>query len=187
MTNRTTTPPHVSAAMDRLQGAYDEMVPVAAPTPVGVDDLEWLRDMLAKATPGPWYAEGPTSSTIVWSDTDHRVCFLTSDGPARENAALIAAAPDLAAKVIEQADRIAALEAQVGALPEAHDEQLAIWADELISDLILSGLMELSGHDYGTKVGAHRAIVAALKSANEAATPTPEPAPADPVAEAVQP
>ena len=89
-----------------------------------------------------------------------------------------------AADIHESADRIAALEAQVGALPEAHDEQLAIWADELISDLILSGLMELSGHDYGTKVGAHRAIVAALKSANEAATPTPEPAPADPVAAA---
>ena len=45
MTNRTTTPPHVSAAMDRLQGAYDEMVPVAKPTPARPDDLvERLRD-----------------------------------------------------------------------------------------------------------------------------------------------
>ena len=45
MTNRTTTPPHVSAAMDRLQGAYDEMVPVASPMPARSDDLiKRLRD-----------------------------------------------------------------------------------------------------------------------------------------------
>ena len=42
---RIVIPPHVSAAMDRLQGAYDEMVPVAKPTPTRSDDLiARLRD-----------------------------------------------------------------------------------------------------------------------------------------------
>jgi hypothetical protein len=38
---------------------------------------------------------GPQHNIIVWSGPDTRVCFMTSDGAAKENARLIAAAPDL--------------------------------------------------------------------------------------------
>jgi len=51
----------------------------------------------AKHTPGPWEFDGPEHAIIVWSDPQHRVCFMTSDGAARANARLITAAPDLLA------------------------------------------------------------------------------------------
>lgn len=52
--------------------------------------------MSAGHTPGPWSFDGPLSSIIVWgAEPDIRVCFMTSDGPAKANARLIAAAPDL--------------------------------------------------------------------------------------------
>jgi hypothetical protein len=46
-------------------------------------------------TPGPWTFDGPPDSIIVWSGPDHRVCFLTSNGPTEANACLIALAPEL--------------------------------------------------------------------------------------------
>lgn len=50
-----------------------------------------------KHTPGPWFFDGPSENLIVWewNNADNRICFMTSDGPARANAHLIAAAPDL--------------------------------------------------------------------------------------------
>lgn len=45
-------------------------------------------------TPGPWLAEGPDHSIIVWGpEPEQRICFMTSDGPAVSNARLIASAP----------------------------------------------------------------------------------------------
>ena len=61
---------------------------------------------------------------------------------------------------------------------EAHDEQLAVWADELMADLVLNSLMDLVDHDYDTKVGARRMIIDALKAANQAKVPQPEDDPA---------
>lgn len=57
---------------------------------------------------------------------------------------------------------------------EAHDEQLGVWADELMNDLVLNSLMDLVDHDYDTKVGARMAIIAALKQANQAKVPKPD-------------
>lgn len=54
---------------------------------------------------------------------------------------------------------------------EAHDEQLGVWADELMADLVLNSLMDLVDHEYDTKVGARRGIIAALKQANQARVP----------------
>lgn len=50
-----------------------------------------------KHTPGPWFFDGPRENIIVWqfNNADNRICFMTSNGPAKENARLIAAAPDL--------------------------------------------------------------------------------------------
>lgn len=53
-------------------------------------------------TPGPWMFHGPRDNIHVCqeSDPDMRVCFMTSNGPTRENARLISAAPDLLAGLI---------------------------------------------------------------------------------------
>jgi hypothetical protein len=49
-----------------------------------------------KPTPGPWSFDGPDYNIIIWgAKPETRVCFLTSDGPTKANARLIAAAPDL--------------------------------------------------------------------------------------------
>lgn len=49
-----------------------------------------------KFTKGPWSFDGPLHSLIVWgAEADTRVCFMTSDGPSRANAHLIAVAPEL--------------------------------------------------------------------------------------------
>lgn len=53
-------------------------------------------------TPGPWSFEGPKRSIIVWGpEPGQRICFMTSDGPATENARLIASAPTMAARIAE--------------------------------------------------------------------------------------
>jgi hypothetical protein len=50
-----------------------------------------------ESTPGPWAWDGPADNIHVTQaeKPDHRICFLTSNGPTVANAALIAAAPDL--------------------------------------------------------------------------------------------
>jgi len=72
------------------------------------DICERLRELLAKATPGPWAVDGPPHNQIVWSGPDDRVCFMThSDGADVERdkatAALIVEAvnalPDLLATI----------------------------------------------------------------------------------------
>ncbi len=54
-------------------------------------------------SPGPWTFDGPRANIHVRqaNNPDMRVCFMTSDGPTRENARLIAAAPDLLAALQE--------------------------------------------------------------------------------------
>jgi hypothetical protein len=60
------------------------------------------------ASPGPWDFDGPRSNIHIFqaSDPNMRVCFMTSDGPTRANARLVAAAPDLleAAQLLEAAE-----------------------------------------------------------------------------------
>ena len=57
---------------------------------------------MADFTPGPWSFDGPTHSIIVWGpEPEQRVCFMTSDGPARANARLIVAAPDMLVALTE--------------------------------------------------------------------------------------
>lgn len=71
---------------------------------------ENVARMLEGVTPGPWGAEGPEHSIIIWGyadrdDREYRVCFMTSDGPAQANARFIAwareAVPALSARLAE--------------------------------------------------------------------------------------
>ena len=55
-------------------------------------------------TPGPWIADPDDRPGMEWNihvvqadSPDNRICFMTSNGPSRANARLIAAAPDLLA------------------------------------------------------------------------------------------
>lgn len=63
---------------------------------------------MSTPTPGPWSFDGPDSNIHVRkaADPNMRVCFMTSDGPTRANAMLIAAAPDLLAalKMLHEID-----------------------------------------------------------------------------------
>lgn len=53
---------------------------------------------MSNFTPGPWSYEGPAHTIIVYGpEPEQRVCFMTSDGPTKANARLIAAAPELLA------------------------------------------------------------------------------------------
>lgn len=61
-------------------------------------------------TPGPWTFDGPAHNIIVWGpQPEHRVCFMTSDGPTSANARLIAAAPDMLAALEHARDFIIGL------------------------------------------------------------------------------
>lgn len=83
-------------------------------------DTDTLAALLADATPGPWAAEGPLQSIIVWGpEPELRVCFMTSDGPARPNSKLIALAPELAAEVIALRARAAKDKARIERLEAA--------------------------------------------------------------------
>jgi len=69
-------------------------------------DLGRLEKLLAEATPGPWTCDGPSDNVIVWgAKIDTRVCFMTSDGKAAQNATLIVAAvnalPHLLSRISE--------------------------------------------------------------------------------------
>lgn len=70
---------------------------------------------------------------------------------------------------------LAALEPAEAGGVEAHDEQLGVWADELMADLMLNDLMELADYEYSTKVEARQTMIDALRAANTAKVPTPAP------------
>lgn len=72
--------------------------------------IERLVEQTRGHTPGPWTFDGPPSSRIVWAGTEHRICFLTSDGPNLANAHLIAEAPTMLATIQSLSERIAVLE-----------------------------------------------------------------------------
>ena len=71
-------------------------------------NAEDLKKLLAEATPGPWEAESghvQQNGTLYWQVTDgadaimqNQFCWTRGDAAA--NAALVALAPDLAARVI---------------------------------------------------------------------------------------
>jgi hypothetical protein len=86
--------------------------------------------MSAAFTPGPWSFDGPPDSRIVWAGGEHRVCFLTSDGPNLANARLIASAPDLYAALDLARNRLRA--AAINEAPKGSAEyyQYSQWADE---------------------------------------------------------
>lgn len=56
---------------------------------------------MTRHTSGPWTFHGPRHNIHVCqaANPDWRICFMTSDGPTRENARLIAAAPDMLAEL----------------------------------------------------------------------------------------
>ena len=66
------------------------------------------RPVLVEHSPGPWIYDGPDDNIHVLQgdNPDMRVCFLTSNGPTRANAQVIAAAPELlaAAMKLEEAE-----------------------------------------------------------------------------------
>lgn len=82
--------------------------------------IDRARDALKQATPGPWEASKVARPENDWGDSAWRfevICFYVSDGesPSAElviedaDAALIVAAPELAAEVVRLHDEFAAL------------------------------------------------------------------------------
>lgn len=62
-------------------------------------------------TPGPWIVDPDDRNGMEWNihivladKPHHRICFMASDGPNKENARLIAAAPDMLAALRAVAD-----------------------------------------------------------------------------------
>ena len=83
-------------------------------------DIDNLKDLMGRVTPGPWRLDGPVWNNIVRTDSETRVCFMAHSNGLNDdrdiaNAALIAMAPDLAAEVI----RLTAEHAQLVAANQA--------------------------------------------------------------------
>lgn len=53
--------------------------------------LEEIKKALEGVTVQEWTFDGPANSIIIWCGEDTRVCFMTSDGPAKEHAKFITA------------------------------------------------------------------------------------------------
>lgn len=53
--------------------------------------LEEIKKALEGVTVQEWTFDGPANSIIIWRGEDTRVCFMTSDGPAKEHAKFITA------------------------------------------------------------------------------------------------
>ena len=92
---------------------------------------ERVRELLAGATPGPWRISDPDGIAPRVSCLDFPICWVAGDTDGRPwidefepgpgplaDAAIIAAAPDLAADLIAARERIAALEAERDAARE---------------------------------------------------------------------
>lgn len=82
--------------------------------------------MDSKHTPGPWVVDGPPDNQIVWSDAEHRICFLAHSAGMNNqrdlaNGRLIAASPELveALKALADAARSACDAKRHPALTEA--------------------------------------------------------------------
>lgn len=142
----------------------------------GVKALEWEPSVIGK----PWHsAKSPWGFYYAQWDDETQAWFASLEMGEVEAPIILSPSdvPSLeAAKAAAQADyeaRILAALAPTDAADavEAHDEQLGVWADELMADLVLNGLMDLVNHDYDTKVGARREIIAALEKANQARAP----------------
>lgn len=56
------------------------------------EQLAAITSRYQKATKGEWSFDGEPHNIIVWSSEENRVCFMTSNGLAEENAAFIVGA-----------------------------------------------------------------------------------------------
>ena len=84
-------------------------------------DTTELSALLAKATPGPWWVDGPVWNQIIWTDNENRVCFMAhssglDDDRDTATAALIAMAPTLAADVLRLTANLEHWRQEVGKL-----------------------------------------------------------------------
>ncbi len=107
---------------------------------------EQVRALLSTSTPGPWKAGRPDMATIV-DGVDSKWIYAGSTGPMRQycaiasgpidgdwdevmgNAHLIAAAPDLAADLLEARERVQALEQAMGSGADALEYALSYMGD----------------------------------------------------------
>ena len=93
-------------------------------------DLGRLEKLLAEATPGPWTCDGPSDNVIVWgAKIDTRVCFMTSDGKAAQNATLIVAAvnalPHLLSRISELESALRGVKAEAIDIAKASAKRCA--------------------------------------------------------------
>ena len=108
---------------------------------------ERARELVGAATPGPWRISDPDGIAPRVSCLDFPICWVAGDTDGRPwidefepgpgplaDAALIAAAPDLAADLIAARERIAALEAERDAL-EAERDALRGWLTGLADSI----------------------------------------------------
>ena len=68
-------------------------------------DIDKLRDLMGRVTPGPWFVDGLVWNQIVWTDSETRVCYMAHSNGLNDdrdiaNASLIAMSPDLSAEVL---------------------------------------------------------------------------------------
>ena len=86
-----------------------------------------LRAMVAAATPGPWWVDGPPWNRIVWNDSETRVCFMAHSNGLNDDrdivtSELIAQAPQLALALADVLEREAAKDARIERLRNGLDE-----------------------------------------------------------------
>lgn len=127
---------------------------------------------MAEHTKEPWEFDGPRHSIIVWSGPELRVCFMTSDGPCRENARRICAAVNSLSGIPTEAleagivgdmvealrDTTASLTAAVSLLGRGRKTaRLAAPSDKMF-DLML--------HDYEASLDRARSILSKLGGTN---------------------
>jgi len=60
------------------------------------DTITAIKKALEGVTVQEWTFDGPADSIIIWCGTDTRVCFMTSDGPAKAHAQFITACQPIA-------------------------------------------------------------------------------------------
>lgn len=94
-----------------------------------MSNVEAIKKALEGVTVQEWSFDGPDDNIIIWCGDDTRVCFMTSDGPAKEHAKFITACNP--AEISELITTLEALQRENAALRRSHDE-LQEEANELV-------------------------------------------------------
>ena len=126
-------------------------------------DIDKLRDLMGRVTPGPWFVDGPVWNQIVWTDSETRVCYIAHSNGLNDdrdiaNAALIAMSPDLSAEVLRlTTERDAAVAANQALVTE--NARRGKWEEDAIDHLtwvlpLAKGYAHANPHEVNRRVVA---------------------------------